>query len=96
MDFNKKLKHEIKELRKNKDIKLFQKNVIDNYRSNFLYSDSTYFFDNFNKYILDCIKKHKVNGDKIENDIITIFNEDWRILSLNLVKKFEPNYDLNM
>ena len=96
MDFNKKLKYEIKELRKNKDIKLFQKNVINNYISNFLYSDSTYFIDNFNKYILECIKKHKVNGDKIENDIISIFNEDWRLLSLNLVKKFEPNYDLNI
>jgi|TARA_B110000259_G_scaffold56848_1_gene67108 hypothetical protein len=90
MEFNKNLKYAIKELRKNKDIKLFQKTVIANYIATFMYSDSTYFTDNFNEYILDCIKKHRVNGDKIENDIITIFNEDWRILSLNIVKKFEP------
>jgi hypothetical protein len=88
MDFNKKLKKAIKELRKNKDILFFQKVVIANYMSTFMYT-GTYFIDNFNKYILECIKKNKVNGDRIENDIITIFNEDWRLLSLNLVKRFD-------
>ena len=89
MYFNKNLKLLIKDLRKNKDIILFRTKVIDNYNSTFINSTTTYFIDNFNEYIKQCIKVKKVNGDKIENDILTIFNEDWRLLSLNIVSNFE-------
>ena len=89
MFFNKNLKLLIKELRKNKDIKLFREKVICNYNSTFLNSNTTYFIDNFNEYIKQCIETKKVNGDKIENDILTIFNEDWRLLSLDIVSNFE-------
>jgi hypothetical protein len=89
MYFNKNLKQLIKELRKHKDIILFQNNVIDNYNSTFINSTTTYFIDNFNEYINQCIENKKVNGDKIESDILTIFNEDWRLLSLDIVSNFE-------
>lgn len=89
MYFCKNLKLLIKKLRKHKDIILFQNNVIDNYNSTFINSNTTYFIDNFNEYIKKCIESKKVNGDKIENDILTIFNEDWRLLSLNIVSNFE-------
>jgi hypothetical protein len=89
MFFNKNLKLLIKELRKNKDIILFRTKIIDNYNLTFINSNNTYFIDNFNEYINQCIKIKKIDGDKIENDILTIFNEDWRLLSLNIVKNFE-------
>ena len=89
MYFNKNLKILIKELRKHKDIILFQKNVIDNYNSTFINSTTTYFIDNFNEYINQCIESKKVNGNTIENDILTIFNEDWRLLSSDIVSNFE-------
>ena len=91
MYFNKNLKLLIKELRIHKDIIKFKNNVISNYNATFINNGNTYFLITFNEYIASCIKKHKVNGDKIENDIITIFNEDWRLLSLDIVKSFEPN-----
>lgn len=89
MYFNKNLKILIKELRKHKDIILFQNNVIANYNSTFINSTTTYFIDNFNEYIKQCIESKKVNGNKIENDILTIFNEDWRLLSSDIVSNFE-------
>jgi hypothetical protein len=91
MYFNKNLKLLIKELRIHKDIIKFKNNVISNYNNTFINNGNTYFLITFNDYISSCIKKHKVNGDKIENDIIAIFNEDWRLLSLDIVKSFEPN-----
>ena len=89
MYFNKNLKILIKELRKHKDIILFQNNVIANYNSTFINSTTTYFIDNFNEYIKQCIESKKVNGNTIENDILTIFNEDWRLLSSDIVSNFE-------
>ena len=68
---------------------LYKSNVINNYKSTFINSTTTYFIDNFNEYIKQCIETKKVNGDKIENDILTIFNEDWRLLSLDIVSNFE-------
>ena len=94
MYFNKNLKLFIKELRKHKDINKFKTAVINEYNSTFQIKNNTYFTLHFDKYIEECIRTKSVNGDKIENDILTIFNEDWRLLSLNILKNFIPNDDI--
>jgi hypothetical protein len=94
MYFNKNLKLFIKELRKHKDINKFKTSVINEYDSTFQIKNNTYFTHHFNKYIEECIRTNAVNGDKIENDILSIFNEDWRLLSLNVLNNFIPNDDI--
>jgi hypothetical protein len=94
MYFNKNLKLFIKELRIHRDINKFKNSVIKEYDSTFQIKNNTYFIHHFNKYIEECIRTNAVNGDKIENDILTIFNEDWRLLSLDILNNFIPNDDI--
>tara|TARA_Y100000389_G_C17430258_1_gene502141 strand:+ start:659 stop:1000 length:342 start_codon:yes stop_codon:yes gene_type:complete len=85
------LKIIIKRLKKNKDIVMFRNEVIDNYKSTFMHEDSPYFIKHFNIYVNKCIASRKVSST-LEKDIINMFNEDWRLLSLKIVKEFKPIY----
>ena len=80
MFFSKNLKKLIKKLRINKKIILFKEGVISIYNDTFLNNGNTYFLIKFNDYFI--LYRKKVDGNKIENDIITIFNEDWRLFSV--------------
>lgn len=91
MYFYSNLKTSIQNFKQKKDINYFRNEVIDNYKSTFNNEDSPYFIKHFNNYIDKCMKSKKVSNN-FENDIIHFFNEDWRLLSLKIVKEFKPIY----
>lgn len=95
MFFFSKLKVIIEKFEQNKDISIFRNEVIDNYKSTFMNEDSPYFIKHFNIYANDCIKSRRV-CDTLEKDIINMFNEDWRLLSLKIAKDFQPIYLSNI
>ena len=95
MYFYSNLKISIKQLKIDKDIIFFKNKVIDNYKSTFNNEDSPYFIKHFNIYIDNCIKLKKVSKT-LETDINTFFNEDWKLLSLKIVKEFQPIYLLDI
>ena len=89
--FFSKLKVFIKNFKKDKDIVMFRNEVINNYKLTFMNEDSPYFIKHFNTYIDQCVLLRKV-GATFEADIIEMFNEDWRLLSLKIAKDFKPIY----
>ena len=89
--FFSKLKVIVKNFKKDKDIVMFRNEVIDNYKSTFMNDNSPYFIKHFNTYIDKCVLLRKVHAT-LEADIIEMFNEDWRLLSLKIAEDFEPIY----
>lgn len=91
MFFFSNLKKSLKKFKINKNINIFRNEIIENYNSTFINEKSPYFIETFNNYIDKCIVLTKVNST-FESDIINMFNEDWRLLSLKLLEDFEPIY----